>query len=77
MKVDIRFPIGLMFTVIGLIVTVFGAISDRQIYNRSLGININLWWGLVLLAFGVAMLLSAWIVARSDGKSSGKDAKNR
>jgi hypothetical protein len=32
-------------------------VSDRAIYARSLGMNVNLWWGLVLLVFGIVMLL--------------------
>jgi hypothetical protein len=56
MNLDLRLPIGLMFTIIGVLLTVFGLISDDAIYARSLGINVNLWWGLVLLAFGMVML---------------------
>jgi len=58
MGLDIRWPIGLMFTLIGALLAVFGAVvkSDHAI---SLGININLIWGLILLAFGVLMLLGA------------------
>ena len=56
MGLDIRTPIGLMFSVFGFILTVYGFISNRAIYGRSLGININLVWGLVLLAFGASML---------------------
>jgi len=59
MNLDVRLPIGLMFTIIGVALTGFGLVSDRAIYERSLGINVNLWWGLVLLAFGVAMLTLA------------------
>jgi hypothetical protein len=57
MGLDIRVPIGLMFSVFGVILTIYGLLSDRAIYGRSLGININLVWGLVLLAFGVIMLM--------------------
>lgn len=57
MGIDIRIPIGLLFTALGLILAIFGAVSDRVLYERSLGLNINLGWGLVLLAFGVIMLL--------------------
>jgi uncharacterized membrane protein len=57
MGLDIRTPIGLMFSVFGIILTVYGLGSDRGIYARSLGININLGWGLVLLVFGAVMLL--------------------
>jgi hypothetical protein len=57
MGLDIRLPIGLMFTVFGVLLVVYGAISDKAIYHRSLGINVNLEWGIVLLIFGVVMLL--------------------
>jgi hypothetical protein len=56
MTLDLRLPMGLMFTIFGALLTGFGVISDDAIYSRSLGINVNLWWGLVLLAFGLLML---------------------
>jgi hypothetical protein len=61
MKLDLRLPIGLMFSIIGALLAVFGLASDPAIYQRSLGINVNLWWGLVLLVFGLVML---WLVRR-------------
>lgn len=57
MGLDIRLPIGLMFAILGLLLAGFGVIGDKAIYQRSLGLNVNLWWGLVLLVFGVVMLL--------------------
>jgi hypothetical protein len=60
MLLDLRIPMGLMFTFVGLILSVFGY-STREntaLYAKSLGINANLWWGLVLLAFGMIMYLS-------------------
>jgi hypothetical protein len=59
MNLDLRFPIGLMFTIDGVLLTLFGLMSDQAIYARSLGIDVNLWWGLVLLAFGLVMLAFA------------------
>jgi len=56
MRLDVRFPIGGMFTILGVLLTVYGLASDQAIYERSLGINVNLWWGLVLLVFGAVML---------------------
>jgi putative Mn2+ efflux pump MntP len=57
MGLDIRIPIGLMFGVIGLMMTVYGAATgSSDMYRRSLGMNVNLWWGLLLLIFGAAML---------------------
>ncbi len=57
---DIRWPIGLMFTLVGALLVLTGALSGPESYQRSLGININLWWGLVLLLFGGLMALFAW-----------------
>jgi hypothetical protein len=59
MRFDLRLPIGLMFTIVGVLLTGWGVVSDEAIYQRSLGINVNLWWGLVLLAFGAVMLTLA------------------
>jgi len=60
MDLDVRFPIGLMFSVFGVLLAVFGLVSDPKIYEEhSLGINVNLGWGLVLLLFGVTMLVLA------------------
>jgi hypothetical protein len=56
---DIRLPMGLMFSIIGGIIAVYGVFTQHDaIYDEhSLGININLWWGLIMFAFGVIMLL--------------------
>jgi hypothetical protein len=57
MGLDIRWPIGLMFTLIGALLVVYGVAKPGG--SVSLGININLIWGIVLLIFGVLMLLGA------------------
>jgi hypothetical protein len=64
MSLDLRVPIGLLFAALGALLAVYGALSDPAIYQASLGINVNLWWGLVLVGFGVIMLASAWYTAR-------------
>jgi hypothetical protein len=57
MELDVRLPIGLMFSVFGLLLTGFGLLSDPRIYaEHSLGINVNLGWGVALLLFGGTML---------------------
>ncbi len=57
MGLDIRFPIGMMFTFIGLILLATGFVTggDAALYQRSLGININIVWGGVLFVFGALM----------------------
>jgi hypothetical protein len=57
MGLDIRLPIGLLFSLVGLLLVGFGAFSDRAIYQRSLGLNVNLAWGAVLLVFGAIMVI--------------------
>lgn len=57
MRMDIRLPIGSLFSFLGAILAVYGFLSDSAIYRQSLGVNLNLGWGLVLLVFGLAMFL--------------------
>lgn len=71
MNLDLRFPIGLMFATFGALLTIYGLVSDAAIYARSLGVNVNLWWGLVLLAFGIGMLVPA-IRAGGNAGAGGK-----
>jgi hypothetical protein len=56
MGLDIRQPIGLLFSIFGLLLAGYGIFSNDAIYARSLGINVNLWWGFVMLLFGAVML---------------------
>ena len=60
MKLDVRWPIGGMFSIVGALLVIYGVVSDPAIYQKSLGINVNLWWGLVLLVFGLVMLALAY-----------------
>lgn len=55
---DVRISIGMMFTLIGTILTAFGLATrnNTEVYAKSLGIDANLWCGLVLLAFGVVVM---------------------
>jgi membrane-bound ClpP family serine protease len=57
MGLDIKIPIGAMFSIFGIILTIFGLVTGgNEMYNISLNININLWSGLFMLIFGVLML---------------------
>jgi hypothetical protein len=68
MSLDIRIPIGLMFGIIGVVLAIFGLFSDAQIYERSLGVNVNLGWGCILMAFSGVMLLMAHRAAKQNKK---------
>jgi hypothetical protein len=58
---DVRLPIGGLFTVLGLLLAGYGLATagDPALYARSLSVNINLWWGIVMLFFGVLLLWGA------------------
>jgi hypothetical protein len=57
MNLDIRYPIGLLFLVVGAILAVYGVVSGPEIYAaHSLGLNVNLWWGLIQIVFGAIMV---------------------
>ncbi len=59
MGLDIRIPLGLIFLLIGGLVSIYGLITRNAtaIYEKSMGINLNLTWGLIMFAFGVVMFL--------------------
>ena len=68
MGLDIRLPIGMMFTLIGALLAINGYLTkaDTAMYQCSLGININLIWGSALFLFGGVMLLFALIDKRAE-----------
>lgn len=67
MGLDIRWPIGIMFTVVGALLALQGLLAGPDANKLSLGININFGWGCVLLVFGLLMVFFAW-----RGKQSAK-----
>ena len=60
--VDIRIPIGLMFSIVGVLITGFGffTISNTEMYHKSLGINVNIVMGILMLIFGLVFLYFAF-----------------
>jgi hypothetical protein len=57
-QLDIRFPLGLLFVILGLILAVQGIVAGP---SPSAGYNINLVWGAVFALFGV---LTLWLARR-------------
>lgn len=70
MRLELRLPIGLLFSMVGAILVVYGLITPPETYRPSLGINMNLYWGVVLCAFGGVMLGFA-LRARARDKARG------
>jgi hypothetical protein len=70
---DLRLPLGTFFSVVGLYLTVIGLVANKAIYAKSLGINVNLDWGLVLLVFGGLMLAFA-LLAKPEAEVEAEEA---
>jgi hypothetical protein len=70
MGLDVRQPVGLMFATMGALLVGYGLFGDQTIYARSLGINVNVIWGSVLLVTGAIMLALA-ARGRSGGSRDG------
>jgi len=65
MGLDIRLPIGIIFTIYGVILAIYGVVADPFMFQeKSLGVNIDLWWGLAMLVFGVFMGALAFRASR-------------
>jgi hypothetical protein len=57
MGLDLRIPIGLMFTVLGVLFTAYGTATLGHPGTSPTGLPIVLIWGVVMLLFGVVMLV--------------------
>ena len=57
MGLDIRLPLGLIFLITGGIMGIYGLVTkgNAALYERSMGINLNLTWGVLMFVFGAIM----------------------
>jgi membrane protein implicated in regulation of membrane protease activity len=57
-RLDVRVPIGALFLVLGVLIGGYGlaTMGDGALYARSLSVNVNLWWGGVMVVCGAAFL---------------------
>jgi len=65
MGIDIRLPLGILFLLLGSILVIYGLAGDPSLYQQSLGINVNLYWGVVLVVFGALMFALSRRAARA------------
>ena len=68
MNLDIRLPIGILFSLLGGILAGYGLLGDASRNEQSLGVNLNLGWGFVLLVFGVVMSVFGRRAMREAGR---------
>ena len=66
MGLDIRLPIGIIFSLYGAVLIVYGLLADPAIFVNSLGVKIDTWWGLAMLVFGLVMAILAFRASRRE-----------
>lgn len=64
---DLKLPIGWLLSIYGLGLGVYGLVTGKEIYEKSLGVNVNLIWGILMLAVGGGFLLTAFLKRGSKG----------
>ena len=68
MRFDLRLPLGLLFLIFGIILIAQGLLASSAANAKSLGLNVNLYWGLAQLAFGAVMLIFV-MISRKRGRT--------
>ncbi len=64
MGLDIRWPIGIIFAVYGIILIIYGFVAHPLIPGGTVQVDIDLWWGLAMLVFGLFMGALAFRASR-------------
>ncbi len=76
MGLDIRLPIGLLFSIFGILLLAYGLVRPAET-QKSLGLNVNLEWGAAMLVFGAVMLfLGGEVTLRLDDAHRTSSTKN-
>lgn len=77
--IDIRLPIGGLFAILGLMLAGYGVMtSGNEMYViKSMGININLWWGLAMVVFGGLMLFFGMVAGSKKSPPTAQTAEQR
>ena len=75
-SLDLRLPIGALFSALGIIIGGYGIVTNgnHALYEQSMSININLWWGLVMLIVGVLMFMAGMRASRQGRAASEREA---
>ena len=58
---DLKLPIGWLLSAYGLLLGIYGLVTKKEMYAKSLGFNLNLVWGILMLIMGGGFLLAAFL----------------
>jgi uncharacterized membrane protein len=65
---DLKLPIGCLLSAYGLLLAIYGLVTKKEMYAKSLGFNLNLTWGILMLAIGGGFLLAALLKKGKAGR---------
>ena len=76
---DLRYPMGMMFALVGAMLAVYGVFTrGEKMYKHSLGVNVNMYWGVVLLGFGLLIFgMARWSAAAEKRRVEGSDSSDK
>jgi hypothetical protein len=66
---DLKLPIGWLLSAYGVLLGIYGLVTKKEMYQKSLGFNLNLVWGVVMLVIGAGFLLTAFLKKGKDGRA--------
>lgn len=61
---DLKIPLGCLITFYGIVLVLYGFFTDQAIYQKSLNININIYWGVGMLVIGGVLLVLALLSSK-------------
>jgi hypothetical protein len=64
---DLKLPIGWLLSAYGVLLTVYGLVTKKEMYAISLGLNLNLVWGILMLVVGGGFLLAVFLKRDKSG----------
>ncbi len=73
---DLRRVIGALFVAYGLLLAILGLVDSDADIDRAAGVNINLYGGLAMLAFGLLMLVWAFTRPLGDELTEAEDGED-
>ncbi len=65
---DLKLPIGCLLSAYGLLLAIYGLATKKEMYAKSLGFNLNLAWGILMLAIGGGFLLAVFLKKGKAGR---------
>jgi hypothetical protein len=65
---DLKLPIGWLLSAYGLLLGIYGLVTKKEMYVKSLGFNLNVVWGVLMLVIGGGFLLAAFLKKDKAGR---------